>query len=63
MDDLASSPLPIQVIWGAKDAIIPAAHAKALPNAQVEIIDGVGHMAMMEAAGKVNELIRAHVAN
>jgi pyruvate dehydrogenase E2 component (dihydrolipoamide acetyltransferase) len=60
---LQASPLPIQIVWGAEDAVIPVAHAKALPKAKVEIIDAVGHMAMMEAAGRVNELIRAHVAN
>jgi pyruvate dehydrogenase E2 component (dihydrolipoamide acetyltransferase) len=60
--DLQAVAVPIQIIWGAEDAIIPAAHAKALPNAKVEIIDGVGHMAMMEAAGKVNELIRAQAS-
>ena len=54
---------PIQIVWGAEDAVIPATHAKALPKAKVEIIDGVGHMAMMEAAGRVNELIRAQVSN
>src|SRR4029453_15684566 len=32
VDDLARLTLPIQIVWGAKDAIIPAAHAKALPN-------------------------------
>jgi len=61
-EDLAKLTLPIQVVWGAKDAIIPAAHAKALPNARVEIIDAAGHMAQMEAAGRVNDLIKAQVA-
>ena len=50
--DLQASPLPIQIVWGAEDAVIPPAHAKALPKAKVEIIDGAGHMAMMEAAGE-----------
>jgi pyruvate dehydrogenase E2 component (dihydrolipoamide acetyltransferase) len=58
--NLQTSPLPIQIVWGAQDAVIPPSHAKALPRAKVEIINGAGHMAMMEAAGKVNELIRAH---
>lgn len=57
--DLARLELPIQVIWGAKDAIIPAAHARALPKARVEIIETAGHMAQMEAASKVNDLIKA----
>jgi len=60
-EDLARLSLPIQIIWGAKDAIIPASHAKALPNARVEIIDAAGHMAQMEAAGRVNDLIKGHM--
>jgi len=62
VDDLARLTIPVQVVWGAKDAIIPAAHAKALPGARVELIDGAGHMAQMEAASRVNELIRAQAA-
>ena len=60
--ELAGLKLPIQVIWGAKDAVIPAAHAKALSNARVEIIDAAGHMSQMEAAGRVNDLIKAQIA-
>ena len=60
-DDLAKLTVPIQIIWGAKDAIIPAAHAKALPNARVEVIGTAGHMAQMEAAGRVNELVKAQI--
>ena len=61
VDDLARLGLPIQIIWGAKDAIIPAAHAGALRNTRVEIIDAAGHMAQMEAAGRVNELVKRQV--
>jgi pyruvate dehydrogenase E2 component (dihydrolipoamide acetyltransferase) len=60
--DLAGLKLPIQVVWGAKDAISPAAHARALPNARVEILDAAGHMAQMEAASRVNDLIKAQLA-
>jgi pyruvate dehydrogenase E2 component (dihydrolipoamide acetyltransferase) len=62
VDGLAKLALPIQVVWGAKDAIIPSTHAKALPNARVEVIDAAGHMAQMEAAGRVNDLIKAQLA-
>jgi pyruvate dehydrogenase E2 component (dihydrolipoamide acetyltransferase) len=61
-DDLAKLTVPIQLIWGAKDAIIPALHAKALPKARVEIIDAAGHMVQMEAAGRVNELVKTQIA-
>lgn len=56
---LKSSGVPALVIWGAEDKIVPASHAKAAAGAKVEIIDGVGHMAQMEQAGKVNGLIKA----
>lgn len=59
---LADLALPVQVIWGEADAIIPARHAGALPGAVVHLLAGVGHMAMMEASGRVNELIEAMVA-
>jgi pyruvate dehydrogenase E2 component (dihydrolipoamide acetyltransferase) len=61
-DELAALKLPIQVIWGAKDAIIPVAQANARQNARVEILADAGHMAQMEAASRVNELIRAQIA-
>ncbi|WP_297831962.1 acetoin dehydrogenase dihydrolipoyllysine-residue acetyltransferase subunit [Pseudomonas sp.] len=47
---------PSLVIWGANDAIIPAAHAQGL-DAQVEVLAGQGHMVQMEAAEQVNRLI------
>ena len=44
---------PLLVIWGAEDAIIPAAHAEAAPSrAEVHVLDGVGHSPHMEAAGR-----------
>ena len=53
---------PILVISGEDDRVIPAAHAKALEGrAKVEVIPGAGHMAQMEKASRVNELILAHL--
>ena len=57
-DRLAEITAPILVIWGAMDQIIPASHAQGIPGpAKVEIIEGCGHMAQMEAASEVNRLI------
>ena len=50
------------MIWGRHDNIIPAAHSANAGGARAEIIDGAGHMVQMEEAGKVNALIREHVA-
>lgn len=53
---------PILVIFGADDRVIPAAHARALEAfAKVEVIPGAGHMAQMEKASRVNELILAQL--
>lgn len=55
---LAGLDLPILVIWGAADRIVPPAHAGAAPpSARVEIVDGAGHQPQMEAAGEVNRLL------
>ena len=56
-----ASDLSTLVIWGSDDAVIPAAHAQALNNATLEIIDGAGHMVQMEKASAVNALILAHI--
>jgi pyruvate dehydrogenase E2 component (dihydrolipoamide acetyltransferase) len=54
--------LPLLVVWGAQDRIIPAAHARnAPPGATVEVIESAGHMAMMEKASEVNALLRRHI--
>ncbi|WP_434362296.1 acetoin dehydrogenase dihydrolipoyllysine-residue acetyltransferase subunit [Parasalinivibrio latis] len=56
-DLLASTGIPVQVIWGEKDTVIPASQAVALPGASVTTLPNAGHMAMMEEAGEVNKLI------
>ncbi|MDH5540881.1 MAG: acetoin dehydrogenase dihydrolipoyllysine-residue acetyltransferase subunit [Rhizobacter sp.] len=59
---LAGKGMPMTVVWGRDDRIIPAAHAaNAAAGAQVEVLDGAGHMPMMEKAGEVNALILARV--
>jgi pyruvate dehydrogenase E2 component (dihydrolipoamide acetyltransferase) len=59
--------MPVQVIWGRDDRIIPVAHAQALatrlPQAQqVHILPQSGHLPHMEKSGEVNRLIRRFVA-
>ncbi|MDA0822402.1 MAG: acetoin dehydrogenase dihydrolipoyllysine-residue acetyltransferase subunit [Proteobacteria bacterium] len=59
-DSLASLSIPIQVIWGSQDRIIPAKHAQGLPsNVKVHILDGFGHLVQLEAASDVNKLLQA----
>ena len=61
---VAGLAVPVLVVWGAEDRIVPAAHAEAAAGAgaAVEIVEGAGHMVQMEAAPRVNSLIAAHVA-
>jgi pyruvate dehydrogenase E2 component (dihydrolipoamide acetyltransferase) len=55
---LADEPVPLLVIWGAEDRIIPVRHADATPErGSVEIIQGAGHSPHLEAAGAVNRVV------
>jgi pyruvate dehydrogenase E2 component (dihydrolipoamide acetyltransferase) len=59
---LDAEQLPVLVVWGAEDRIIPASHAGNAPQgATVAVLEGAGHMAMMEKAGDVNTLLKRHV--
>jgi len=61
--DLEGSGVPVLVIWGREDRIIPASHAaNAPPGATAQVFDHTGHMAMMERANDVNALLERHVA-
>ncbi|MGR8919883.1 MAG: acetoin dehydrogenase dihydrolipoyllysine-residue acetyltransferase subunit [Gammaproteobacteria bacterium] len=52
--------VPVQVIWGSEDKIIPASHADGLPdNVEVRVLDGFGHLVQLEAAAEVNGLLGA----
>ena len=54
--------VPVLVVWGREDRIIPAAHAEALGDAaEVHVLDGAGHSPHMEAAGEVTRLVGAWV--
>jgi pyruvate dehydrogenase E2 component (dihydrolipoamide acetyltransferase) len=56
-------PGPVLVVWGERDAIIPAAQADAAPGrAETHVLDGVGHSPHMEAAGEVNRLLEGFLA-
>jgi pyruvate dehydrogenase E2 component (dihydrolipoamide acetyltransferase) len=61
-DRIGEVAVPVQVIWGKADQIVPAAHGKGLPAAiPVHVLDHAGHMAHMEQAAEVNRLIRAQI--
>ncbi len=47
--------VPVLIVWGSRDPIIPAAHAedahRALPGSRLEIFDGAGHLPQLEQPG------------
>jgi pyruvate dehydrogenase E2 component (dihydrolipoamide acetyltransferase) len=58
--DLAALTMPVQLIWGREDRIVPVAHADALGGrAAVHVLNGAGHLPHMEKANEVNRLIGA----
>jgi len=55
--------VPVQVIWGRQDQVLPVAHSEGLPaSIPVTVYDDAGHMAHMEKAAEVNEKLRAFIA-
>jgi pyruvate dehydrogenase E2 component (dihydrolipoamide acetyltransferase) len=54
--------MPVQLIWGREDRIIPVAHAEALASRfPVHILEQAGHLPHMEKAGEVNRLIKSFI--
>ena len=52
--------VPVQVIWGDMDQVLPARHAEGLPPAiKVARFPDAGHIVHMEKAGEVNAAIES----
>ncbi|CAD5366302.1 Dihydrolipoyllysine-residue acetyltransferase component of acetoin cleaving system [Rubrivivax sp. A210] len=61
--ELAKAGKKLLVVWGKDDRIIPAAHASQAPaGATVAVLEGAGHMVMMEKASEFNALLERHTA-
>jgi len=65
-DDLAGIDVPTLVITSSGDTLIPAdastPMASQVPGAQLEIIQGAGHLSNLEAPAEFNRLLGAHLA-
>lgn len=62
-DRLAELAVPVQVLWGTDDAVLPVRQAQGLPPAvAVHLFPGQGHMLPIEAAAGVSRLIERIVA-
>jgi pimeloyl-ACP methyl ester carboxylesterase len=55
--------VPTLVVWGERDAFLPAAYgaalASALPEARLEVVEGAGHLPGLERPERTRELITA----
>jgi pyruvate dehydrogenase E2 component (dihydrolipoyllysine-residue acetyltransferase) len=54
--------VPVTVVWGAADRIIPAAQAESVTGATRRVIDGAGHMPHMERPAEVQSAIEETIA-
>ena len=55
-DVIDSAAVPVHIIWGEADRIIPSVHSQGLAaQVRVSILPKTGHMAHLEQAGQINE--------
>jgi pimeloyl-ACP methyl ester carboxylesterase len=58
--------LPVLIIWGARDRIIPVHHGEsahaAIPGSRLEIFDGVGHLPQLEAPARFIGVLEEFIA-
>jgi pimeloyl-ACP methyl ester carboxylesterase len=59
--------LPLLIVWGSRDPIIPARHAEqaheALPGSRLEVFDGVGHLPQLEQPTRFVEVLEDFIAS
>jgi pyruvate dehydrogenase E2 component (dihydrolipoamide acetyltransferase) len=61
---LSELAMPVQVIWGEEDRIIPAAHLNVVPRSvAVHLIPKAAHMVHMEKAEDVNVFIQKFIGD
>lgn len=58
--------LPILIVWGSRDPIIPVSHGEAahasLAGSRLEVFDGVGHLPQLEAPGQFTLVLERFLA-
>jgi len=54
--------VPVTVVWGRADRVIPAAQAESAAGAERRLIDGAGHMPHMERPAEVQAAIEETIA-
>src|SRR6478736_3909676 len=57
--------VPVQLIWGARDSVIPVSHAKmahsAMPGSQLEIFEGSGHFPFHDDPDRFVEVVERFI--
>lgn len=62
-DRLAALTMPVRIVWGLQDRILPARHADGVPGRiAVHRFAGVGHLPQVEAQDDVARLVLANMA-
>jgi pimeloyl-ACP methyl ester carboxylesterase len=58
--------VPVLIIWGERDPIIPAHHGqsaqKAIPGSRLEVFEGVGHLPQLEQPGRFIAVLERFIA-
>ncbi len=62
-----SAAMPVLLVWGEEDGVIPVAHGRdahlALPGSRLEVIPGIGHHPHIEAPERVAGILRDFLAS
>jgi pimeloyl-ACP methyl ester carboxylesterase len=58
--------LPLLIVWGDRDPIIPVAHAeeahREMPHSRLEVFEGVGHVPQLESPGRFIAVLERFLA-
>ncbi|MBB2911987.1 pyruvate dehydrogenase E2 component (dihydrolipoamide acetyltransferase) [Streptosporangium becharense] len=61
--DVGALGLPVLVVWGDRDQVVPPSHAANAPaGARVSVLEGAGHSPHMERANDVNRLLEGFLS-
>ena len=66
LDRLPELAMPLLIVWGAQDKVLPVAHAYAAartcPSAQTVVLDRCGHWPQLEQSDEFNRILEAYLA-
>jgi pimeloyl-ACP methyl ester carboxylesterase len=58
--------VPVLIVWGARDPIIPVRHAEdahaAIPGSRLEVFEGIGHLPQLEAPERFVAVLERFIA-